>query len=390
MSATTTSLAVGSILSLVALAALVGNVLLLVVFGRSRRLHASSSTTCFIANMAVVHILAVLLCHVPTIVAALSGVWVMGQAMCMVQTFFRTLSLLLQAHTLSVLAFERYLRICRPLKHEEVFSGTVVLIILTGLWFCDTIIALNPFYGWGKIMYDPEGYTCDLDWVKSESLLIFTTLVVLVVPLAASAACYIAILRKVLFPQVLRLRKRVSPVSTADDESPSLEQQKVNNNQETYAEKLRRQEYRLQRLLQTHEMGSKPVAEKLPSELKEKGREGQSESDSEFEDLPPPRTEMEHSRREAELRAWKMRHRPKEVALAKTTLLLGVAFLICWVPYFIVTYVESYALVNTAVGTLIALVLVHLSTAVNPYTCVLHSHKYRRHCKRTLSCRRAL
>ncbi|XP_066281339.1 melatonin receptor type 1B-A-like [Branchiostoma lanceolatum] len=389
MSATATSLAVGSILSVVALAALVGNVLLLVVFGRSRRLHTYSPATCFIANMAVVHILAVLLCNVPTIAAALSGDWAIGQAMCMVQTFFRTLVLFLQAHTLSVLAFERYLRICRPLKHEEVFSGTVVIIILTGLWFCDTIIALNPFYGWGKIMYHQDGYVCDLDWVKSESLLIFTTLVALVVPLAASAACFIAILRK-----VLRLRKRVSPDSSAEDESPSLQQEEeqANNNQETYAEKLRRQEYRLQRLLQTHEMGtgSKPVAEKIPQDIKGKGKEGQSESDSEFEDLPPPRTEMEHSRREAELRAWKMRHRPREVALAKTTLLLGVAFLICWFPYFVVTYVESYALVNTAAGTLIALVLVHLSTAVNPYLCLLHSHKYRRHCRRTLSCKRAL
>ncbi|XP_078675392.1 short-wave-sensitive opsin 1-like [Branchiostoma floridae x Branchiostoma belcheri] len=387
MSATATSLAIGSILSVVGLAALVGNVLLLVVFGRSRRLHTSSPTTCLIANVAVVHVLAVLLCNVPTIAAALSGVWAMGQAMCMVQTFFRTLALLLQAHTLSVLAFERYLRICRPLKHEEVFSGTVVIIILTGLWFCDTIIALNPFYGWGKILFDQDGYTCDLDWVKSESLLIFTTLVALVVPMAAYAACYIAILRK-----VLRLRKRVSPASTAEDESPSqnLEEEQGNNNQETYAEKLRRQEYRLQKLLQTHEMGSKPVAEKLPQEVKRRTREGQSESDSEFEDLPPPRTEIEHSRREAELRAWKMRYRPREVALAKTTLLLGVAFLICWLPYFVVTYVESYALVSTTAGTLIALVLVHLSTAVNPYICVVHSHKYKRHCRRTLSCRRAL
>ncbi|KAI8482738.1 hypothetical protein Bbelb_395150 [Branchiostoma belcheri] len=387
MSATATSLAIGSILSVVGLAALVGNVLLLVVFGRSRRLHTSSPTTCLIANVAVVHVLAVLLCNVPTIAAALSGVWAMGQTMCMVQTFFRTLALLLQAHTLSVLAFERYLRICRPLKHEEVFSGTVVIIILTGLWFCDTIIALNPFYGWGKILFDQDGYTCDLDWVKSESLLIFTTLVALVVPMAAYAACYIAILRK-----VLRLRKRVSPASTAEDESPSqnLEEEQGNNNQETYAEKLRRQEYRLQKLLQTHEMGSKPVAEKLPQEVKRRTREGQSESDSEFEDLPPPRTEIEHSRREAELRAWKMRYRPREVALAKTTLLLGVAFLICWLPYFVVTYVESYALVSTTAGTLIALVLVHLSTAVNPYICVLHSHKYKRHCRRTLSCRRAL
>ncbi|XP_019625911.1 PREDICTED: opsin-3-like [Branchiostoma belcheri] len=388
MSATAASLAIGSILSVVGLAALVGNVLLLVVFGRSRRLHTSSPTTCLIANVAVVHVLAVLLCNVPTIAAALSGVWAMGQAMCLVQTFFRTLALLLQAHTLSVLAFERYLRICRPLKHEEVFSGTVVIIILTGLWFCDTIIALNPFYGWGKILFDQDGYTCDLDWVKSESLLIFTTLVALVVPMAASAACYIAILGR----KVLRLRKRVSPASTTEDESPSQnqEEEQGNNNQETYAEKLRRQEYRLQKLLQTHEMGSKPVAEKLPQEVKRRTREGQSESDSEFEDLPPPRTEIEHSRREAELRAWKMRYRPREVALAKTTLLLGVAFLICWLPYFVVTYVESYALVSTTAGTLIALVLVHLSTAVNPYICVVHSHKYKRHCRRTLSCRRAL
>ncbi|XP_006875430.1 PREDICTED: olfactory receptor 13A1-like [Chrysochloris asiatica] len=126
--------------------ALTGNILIVTVVGHSAALH--SPMYFFLSNLAIMDIILT-----STILPkVLSGLFVrentISYAGCMVQLFFLVWSLSSELLLLSVMAFDRYVAICRPLHYSIIMSPRLCVVLAVGVW---GVCAFNCFVHTGLI-----------------------------------------------------------------------------------------------------------------------------------------------------------------------------------------------------------------------------------------------
>nr|XP_006824857.1 PREDICTED: 5-hydroxytryptamine receptor 7-like [Saccoglossus kowalevskii] len=131
-----------ALIVLIICSTLVNNFFVLFVFGKVPRLRTPGPMY-FLVLLAITQFFGVIFSLVPSLVSVImGGEWIMGNVFDDVSAYMANLCYHLTVHTLGIICFERYLRICRPLKHEEIFSETVTVIILFGIIFFDCVLAI--------------------------------------------------------------------------------------------------------------------------------------------------------------------------------------------------------------------------------------------------------
>lgn len=96
-------------------------------------------TNFYIVNLAVADLLVSLICLPVNAINGVSMVWLFGSSMCKFFGFFPMVSLCVSIFTLMMIAVDRYLAICRPLKFQ--ISATRVTVVVAIIWVVSFTLA---------------------------------------------------------------------------------------------------------------------------------------------------------------------------------------------------------------------------------------------------------
>ncbi|KAM9701081.1 LOW QUALITY PROTEIN: melanopsin-A-like [Menidia menidia] len=139
--------AIGSVILAIGITGILGNLLVIYAFSKSRSLRTPANM--FIINLAVADLLMCLTQAPVFFTTSLSRRWIFGEKGCELYAFCGALFGICSMGTLAVIAGDRFLVITRPLT-SLVLSRRRALLVLLGAWGYALGWSLPPFFGWSK------------------------------------------------------------------------------------------------------------------------------------------------------------------------------------------------------------------------------------------------
>ncbi|XP_049875541.1 opsin-VA-like [Pectinophora gossypiella] len=98
-----------------------------------------------------------------TLVSALFHRWVFGKTMCVLYGFFMALLGITSITSLTVISFERYLMVTRPLSCRHLTPRGALLSILF-IWSYSLALTTPPLMGWGNYVNEAANISCSVNW----------------------------------------------------------------------------------------------------------------------------------------------------------------------------------------------------------------------------------
>lgn len=356
---------VGS-LGLFGLASLVLNILFFVVY--IRRKHLRIPARYFLANLAIVDILAVALWTSLTAVNVVQDGWTFPTELCNVQCFFMQFCAYMNMHTFLFLAFERALLIYLPSRHDEIFIGRVMVIAISALWVFDAVLAVMPVTHWGEVLYFTNQYQCNMNYDFNIRQMNFMTAMLFGIPFIFLVICFVLI-----FVRIKKLREKMTP------EGAMIMEVNEFASGDSYAARLRKQQLRFQnagRKRKKPTMGKKTVFTK----------DGY-ESNSESSDEDDKKNNLEAKDENEQVVIKKVYYLAKtDYLYVKTYLINTILYMALWYPFLIMTYVMVYEFDTISVtdDAVVAFVwITHATCFVKPLVYFLHNEHIRGHLLKT-------
>ncbi|XP_074553889.1 opsin-1, short-wave-sensitive 1 [Halichoeres trimaculatus] len=96
-------------------------------------------------------------------ISTMRGYYFLGHTMCAMESAMGSVSALVQAWSLAVLSFERYLVICKPFGAFK-FGSNHALGAVVFTWVMGIGCAIPPFFGWSRYIPEGLGCSCGPDW----------------------------------------------------------------------------------------------------------------------------------------------------------------------------------------------------------------------------------
>ncbi|XP_013361773.1 PREDICTED: melanopsin isoform X3 [Chinchilla lanigera] len=191
--------ALGTVILLVGLTGMLGNLTVIYTFCRSRGLRTPANM--FIINLAVSDFLMSFTQAPVFFTSSLYKRWLFGEAGCEFYAFCGALFGITSMITLTAITLDRYLVITRPLATIGVASKRQAAFVLLGVWLYALAWSLPPFFGWSA--YVPEGLLTSCSWdyvtftpsVRAYTMLLFCF--VFFLPLLIIIYCYVFIFRAI-------------------------------------------------------------------------------------------------------------------------------------------------------------------------------------------------
>ncbi|XP_073479905.1 olfactory receptor 11L1-like [Aquarana catesbeiana] len=128
-----------------------GNLLIITLVSYSKSLH--SPMYFFLSQLSLSDILIVTDILPNTLHAVLVEEAMMSFSGCITQFYFFAVSEALQCSLLTVMAYDRYLAICKPLHYNLIMSNQVCWITVITLWTLSMLIELIPAFGISKLQF---------------------------------------------------------------------------------------------------------------------------------------------------------------------------------------------------------------------------------------------
>ncbi|XP_047376584.1 opsin-3 isoform X2 [Sciurus carolinensis] len=164
------------------------NLLVLVLYYKFQRLR--TPTHLFLVNISLGDLLMSLFGVTFTFVSCLRNRWVWDTVGCVWDGFSSSLFGIVSIATLTVLAYERYIRVV----HARVINFSWAWRAITYIWLYSLAWAGAPLLGWNRYILDIHGLGCTVDWKSKDandsSFVLFLFLGCLVVPVGVIAHCY--------------------------------------------------------------------------------------------------------------------------------------------------------------------------------------------------------
>nr|XP_017530415.2 opsin-3 isoform X1 [Manis javanica] len=165
-----------------------GNLLVLILYSKARRLR--TPTHLLLVNISLSDLLVSLLGVTFAFVSCLRNGWVWDAAGCAWDGFSRNLFGIVSIATLTVLAYERYVRVVRARAVSFPWAWRAV----TYIWLYSLAWSGAPLLGWNRYILDIHGLGCAVDWKSKDandaSFVLFLLLGCLVAPVGVMAHCY--------------------------------------------------------------------------------------------------------------------------------------------------------------------------------------------------------
>ncbi|XP_032245174.1 opsin-3 isoform X1 [Halichoerus grypus] len=164
------------------------NLLVLVLYYKFQRLR--TPTHLLLVNISLSDLLVSLFGVTFTFVSCLRNGWVWDTVGCVWDGFSSSLFGIVSITTLTVLAYERYIRVV----HARVINFSWAWRAITYIWLYSLAWSGAPLLGWNRYILDVHGLGCSVDWKSKDandsSFVLFLFLGCLVVPLGVIAHCY--------------------------------------------------------------------------------------------------------------------------------------------------------------------------------------------------------
>ncbi|XP_062981484.1 opsin-3 [Elgaria multicarinata webbii] len=167
---------------------LCNNLLVLVLYAKFKRLR--TPTNLFLVNISLSDLLVSLFGVSFTFLSCLRNHWVWDAAGCVWDGFSNSLFGIVSIMTLTVLAYERYIRVV----HARVIDFSWSWRAITYIWLYSLAWTGAPLLGWNHYTLEIHGLGCSVDWRSKEpndsSFVLFFFLGCLVAPVGIMAYCY--------------------------------------------------------------------------------------------------------------------------------------------------------------------------------------------------------
>ena len=340
-----------SVLTILCIASFAVNILTLFVLVKASQWKKSANY--LLVNVTTADLLMTLLWGVPAIVSAASWEWTLGEAFCIFQEFIGTWCHVVVVHSLLAVGVQKFVLFWKPSKHKEVFYRTVVLVLITGIWVFDLVIALFPLMGWGEVWYSPYQFQCVEDYKISYSLLNFNFVVIYLIPTVSIVALYSLVIHK-----IREVRKKSGPRRNGKF---VLEEDK-NVPHETYGQKYAKRQRKYKALGKSKKMSFTSPAMKvkeseervkdddpIPSktegnfEDKDDGYESNSKIEDDSSECEGPEDyETLNAKKKALDQKRVYLFKEQEFIFALTVFAATMVYLACWFPILSVSYYWAY------------------------------------------------
>ena len=301
-----------------------------------------TSTNSFIFNLAATDFLLSVICMPFALVSTITGMWVFGKVMCVLTGFLLSVFCITSILTLALVAIDRYLAICRPLKYCTLITQRTSITMIMCVWFQAAACAILPVLGWG------EGYTfvtddsiCRPTFGKpsvDNGYTIFLFATCFVAPFSVIAFTYVSILCTA-SRQFRRVHHQNRNVGSSNINVGNVEPSNSQFNCETT-------------------IGRTPENTAIGDEITS------ATNTSRIKKLYAPRAIRNKRRQKA--RGFKM------------LLIIVVVFLICWSPYFVMIFYSSINNYRFSKAVKVpTMLLTFLNSALNPFLYGFLNGKFR-------------
>ncbi|XP_078503057.1 opsin-3 [Lissotriton helveticus] len=164
------------------------NLLVLLVYCKFRRLR--TPTNLLLLNISLSDLLVSIFGVGLTFLSCLRGRWAWDWAGCVWDGFSNSLFGIVSITTLTVLAYERYIRVVRARVIDFSWSWRAI----TYIWLYSLAWTGAPLVGWNRYTLEIHGLGCSVDWRSRDpndaSFVLFFFLACLVAPVGVMAYCY--------------------------------------------------------------------------------------------------------------------------------------------------------------------------------------------------------
>ncbi|XP_031556573.1 melatonin receptor type 1A-like [Actinia tenebrosa] len=220
-----------SILLLIGLITFVGNLLVVISIYRNPSLR--TITNYFVLSLCVTDILAPLLGLTPILAWSIRNHFfeVFGEGTCIFQGLLTTGLTYISVITITLMAVNRFIRVCKPDKYSKLFNKKTSLIMIGALWTTVFTLELVALYGrkenkFAFVKFLEHKLTCGLmfnrDQKSSRTIGTLTLIFILLVPFIIIFFCYFKVFKKI------RQHKRsIAPASNPRSLGTSVQEIKV-------------------------------------------------------------------------------------------------------------------------------------------------------------------
>ncbi|XP_072940624.1 parapinopsin-like [Epargyreus clarus] len=155
-----------------------------------------------------------------TLISALFHRWIFGHTMCVLYGFFMALLGITSITTLTVISFERYMMVTRPLRSRHLSSKSAAASIVF-IWLYSLALTTPPLMGWGNYVNEAANISCSVNWheqsMNTLTYILFLFAMGQVVPLAIITFSYVNIIRT-----MKRNSQRLGRVSRAEARATTM------------------------------------------------------------------------------------------------------------------------------------------------------------------------
>ncbi|XP_031548854.1 melatonin receptor type 1A-like [Actinia tenebrosa] len=216
-----------SILLLIALIAIGGNLLVVISIYRNRSLR--TITNYFVLSLAMTDIL------FPTLSLPLSLYWSIQDRFtstpgtCEFQAVLNTSLVWVSVSNLLFMAINRFVRVCKPQKYKKVFSRNKALIMIVVIWvgsFFSSALYLKGGLELVRARFNPSNIACRYVYQATNVIsMIITNITIclaLFLPCATIFYCYLKV-----FMKIREHKKNIAPASNPNSLGTSIQEIKV-------------------------------------------------------------------------------------------------------------------------------------------------------------------
>lgn len=187
-----------AILCLIILFALFINIFIITVIAKRKRLHTDVTlpSSIIYAFLCAVDVVGACTWTFFTALTYFNGFVGDNDFLCRMQVVIMFLCNLLNGHVLTVLMFERFLKIFKPSKHTEIYFDLVIVLFLIAITVFDAVVASFPAWelNFGEITYFADQGQCSVDFSFSESHFRLTIIMHFAIPVGLILIFYVATL----------------------------------------------------------------------------------------------------------------------------------------------------------------------------------------------------
>ena len=193
MKQTTSTVVEASILAIICVVSVLGNITLFFVFTRRKNLRTIANG--FLLNLAFADLLVSVLNMPITVVTIVEQRWIFGETTCYFFGFTTMLSFVSSVMSLAMIAINRYYCVVQWKTYRAIFTPKRSVLFGTIVWLISSLISVPPLFGWAEYRYIPGKSYCFVFWPSDVYYMYFMLAICFFGPLTAMSLSYFYIFK---------------------------------------------------------------------------------------------------------------------------------------------------------------------------------------------------